>query len=938
MLISYYNPSQSVDFSCLHTQNFSTMTPYQLAKLFQQLRQQRDNVLSVAFHLASAITSQLQDQDAQRKVCLDILYTLVLPNITSRERNTLDRITQRETSSNNASVSEASESKELEPPLHAATRSGDLRLVKQLLADGAAINEQFGPQKLTALMIAAQMGHADVVKLLLDKGASHSLQSEDGRYALDWSFTSQSQPITSILLFSALQKSVTAEHWPECKEQRLCWAALAGDVSATRWLLQQGAGRGKHLPLENAIKAGHSAIVQLLLQHGAEVHGRGDSKPDCTMKHITEASGDKKNAMLIELLLTCPPRHCAIPKDCPTHSKRPDFFPLHLALSHFAPVAVLQMLVIAGADIYQKHPTDGSVKEFSDSLCSLKTDTSEKNELIPPSNEQTTPDTASNEKRIIQLTEEDRPGIDAMIYLMRTALENRVYIDHALALLELQQPMDMLNHSKQKLEDLIVSPLDSTCIALLRKLLDIVNQVFDFELRHRPSKPGSTDFQHVIFSLLNCLIKNGQENLYTPYQILLALHAKYTDNKSLNQQLRMIFIKLVLFSGFKHLRHEYQSRPFIPGLGKSVDKPQNAPQLKETDIIFIDTLERELNAPQLTDQKVLQLLYTIWENPSLKTRFFNDHPDKKSYEDNVDFPIGIVLRADMQHHQPNHPGVTNLSLLAIITLHHGDSPDQPGLLRMLSTYFICKIFEKFDQDCEKIIPDIYLDSPQNKSQRYILRKEMRAAIGGQTPDIAALIGWLGKKFVHPNCLLTAKVSCHDNSLYQQLIKMAVNGTAGEKTRLVREVLFLVNKGLDKALQPLPAQPEAVQLKHVASLLPPGATSEPIQPAAPTASDQTPQLLDTSLIDEVASIQNNLAALAPINTKTKMPANTSFLSLVVYLNNLMRHSTSEKLKSCLSEAFHKTPLEFTVFLERVLFDLSQPPPSMTLDVHKVRPHM
>jgi ankyrin repeat protein len=58
-----------------------------------------------------------------------------------------------------------------EPALMAAARSGSLDVVKQLLEVGASVNAKDAYQEQTALMWAATEGHADVIKALLAAGA-----------------------------------------------------------------------------------------------------------------------------------------------------------------------------------------------------------------------------------------------------------------------------------------------------------------------------------------------------------------------------------------------------------------------------------------------------------------------------------------------------------------------------------------------------------------------------------------------------------------------------------------------------------------------------------------------------------------------------------------------------------------------------------------------
>ena len=56
-------------------------------------------------------------------------------------------------------------------PLYHACRNGDTERVRQLLDEGAPVDEK-GEYGYTALMWASKRGHTEVVQLLLDNGAS----------------------------------------------------------------------------------------------------------------------------------------------------------------------------------------------------------------------------------------------------------------------------------------------------------------------------------------------------------------------------------------------------------------------------------------------------------------------------------------------------------------------------------------------------------------------------------------------------------------------------------------------------------------------------------------------------------------------------------------------------------------------------------------------
>ena len=68
-------------------------------------------------------------------------------------------------------------------PLHDACRDGDTERVRQLLDEGAPVDEkdEYG---VTALMKASENGHTELVQLLLGKGAAVDEKDKDGGTAL----------------------------------------------------------------------------------------------------------------------------------------------------------------------------------------------------------------------------------------------------------------------------------------------------------------------------------------------------------------------------------------------------------------------------------------------------------------------------------------------------------------------------------------------------------------------------------------------------------------------------------------------------------------------------------------------------------------------------------------------------------------------------------
>ena len=69
--------------------------------------------------------------------------------------------------------------------LFRAARHGDRAAVEQALTNGASLEHAAPVDHKTALFRAAVFGHADVVRLLLERGADPNAVGSDGRSALD---------------------------------------------------------------------------------------------------------------------------------------------------------------------------------------------------------------------------------------------------------------------------------------------------------------------------------------------------------------------------------------------------------------------------------------------------------------------------------------------------------------------------------------------------------------------------------------------------------------------------------------------------------------------------------------------------------------------------------------------------------------------------------
>src|SRR5262245_48708395 len=119
-------------------------------------------------------------------------------------------------------------------PLQDAAREGDVEQIKQLLAQGADINQSTGTA--TALYYAIQEDHSDAAVLLIDRGADVNAPSIWGT------------PLHA--------------------------GAAEGLTEVVRLLLEHGADPNARTnlqtPLHLAAKNGHIEVVRLLLDYGAD--------------------------------------------------------------------------------------------------------------------------------------------------------------------------------------------------------------------------------------------------------------------------------------------------------------------------------------------------------------------------------------------------------------------------------------------------------------------------------------------------------------------------------------------------------------------------------------------------------------------------------------------------------------------------------------------
>lgn len=127
-----------------------------------------------------------------------------------------------------------------------AASRGDLAALRRLVGEDRALANVTGDGGWTPLHLAAQGGHLELARFLLESGANVHLRS--------------SNPL---------------------ENQPLHAAAAGGHASLVRLLLENGARvnareRSGWTALHGAAQAGDEALTELLLEHGADVSAKTD--------------------------------------------------------------------------------------------------------------------------------------------------------------------------------------------------------------------------------------------------------------------------------------------------------------------------------------------------------------------------------------------------------------------------------------------------------------------------------------------------------------------------------------------------------------------------------------------------------------------------------------------------------------------------------------
>ncbi|KAG8232600.1 hypothetical protein J437_LFUL010721, partial [Ladona fulva] len=218
-------------------------------------------------------------------------------------------------------------------PLMEAAREGHEEMVVLLLSQGANINAQTEETQETALtlaccggflevadilikagadielgastplMEAAQEGHLDLVRYLLQSNSNVRAQTQTGDTALTYACENGHTDVADLLL----TYNADLEHESEGGRTPLMKACRAGHQCTVQFLISKGADVNKqttnndHTPLSLACAGGHLSVVELLLAHSADPFHK--LKDNSTML-IEAAKGG--HTSVVQLLLDYP--------------------------------------------------------------------------------------------------------------------------------------------------------------------------------------------------------------------------------------------------------------------------------------------------------------------------------------------------------------------------------------------------------------------------------------------------------------------------------------------------------------------------------------------------------------------------------------------------------------------------------------------------------
>jgi ankyrin len=260
-------------------------------------------------------------------------------------------------------------------PLWAASQNGSAAMVRRLLRAGADPNAALLAGE-TPLMVAARSGYPAVAEQLLAAGANPNARAARGQTALMWAVAQRHPETVLVLLANGADVHARSDVWsqvmavpphgrpeynraiPHGGDTALMFATRVGDLASAKLLVAAGA----HVDDQDAwgvsattlaAHAGYGALVEFLLEHGAEPNA---SAAGFTALHVAIMHRDERT--VAALLAHGADPNAPVRTWTPTRRASDDFHfgpelvgatPFWLA-ARFTEPGIMRLLVKHGAD------------------------------------------------------------------------------------------------------------------------------------------------------------------------------------------------------------------------------------------------------------------------------------------------------------------------------------------------------------------------------------------------------------------------------------------------------------------------------------------------------------------------------------------------------------------------------------------------------------
>jgi ankyrin repeat protein len=200
-----------------------------------------------------------------------------------------------------ARISLGAQSEEKEQPiagLHEAAQSGDLDRAKALLDGGAEIDAR-DTEGMTPLCLAAGHGRTLVAKLLLEKGANIDTTCKGDYTPLHLAAWNGHDEIVDLLLQRGADVNAKV-----AGASALWMAASKGYTPIVRALISNGADinardNGGYAPLHESAGGGHRQVVEILVEHGAQINVKSADEKGWTPLHFAVLRGSAETVKLL---------------------------------------------------------------------------------------------------------------------------------------------------------------------------------------------------------------------------------------------------------------------------------------------------------------------------------------------------------------------------------------------------------------------------------------------------------------------------------------------------------------------------------------------------------------------------------------------------------------------------------------------------------------